>query len=580
MVNMQRYFLLLLFALFCVAQTAAAQIRVTSVVTPTTGTLADDYFFEVTIHGTSNDLYPTLKDGEDFKLTLIGPKKSVHIQGGTVIQQISYNYRLIPTKTGLLKTPLAEVEIDGKTLTAPPIEVSVNPAPAGSQGIKSDEPFILKQIVSKKTVYRGEQLVNSIDLYSKYEISRASFDDLEYPQFLHQQIGKEISSSRIIEGQKYNLNRIRKALFPLSSGIISLPSRVIRGTARVPQSGGRSRFGQLDPFSGIFGAPVKRFNVASNVLEIEVLDLPPYPKDFPTAGLSTPIVGSLSVTAHSDNTEMDAGQGRTITVSLKSNGNLDGVKTIPLRLPPTVKSYPEEPTLTQSEEAGQLITIKSFRLSLVPTAGGYFEIGPIELGYFDPKSKSYRIASAPAIELNVKGKLAAQQPVQPVAPIQSQQPLQPSQQLTPPIEQKTVLKYQEETLLERISRSISLSLSILISTTLLILAFISWFIFQLRRAQSPKRSALEKLSQSPDLSALRDETFVFLRNFLLGESEDVTRIRIRQALANRNTASDVRFKLETLLDELDRSVFGKESPSAERTLQLKEKAISVLKDIA
>ena len=102
-----------------------AEPILTTAVNPTEGTTDDTFTFAVTVDGLENSRPPLLIGGDDFKLSLIGPSSSVTIINGKVSAKITYNYQLIPKRTGDLMTPSVELDLGTQKLSSPPKQVVV-----------------------------------------------------------------------------------------------------------------------------------------------------------------------------------------------------------------------------------------------------------------------------------------------------------------------------------------------------------------------------------------------------------------------------------------------------------------------
>ena len=212
-------------------------------------------------------------------------------------------------------------------------------------------------------------------------------------------MGQEQRSRRRVKGKPYNVITIKKALFPLQSGVFSLPKRTLRVALPDRRARRVDPFGfpfqsLNDPFS-LFGR-TQMVTVESNSLSIKVLPLPvQVPPEV--------IVGALSRRISSKNAELRVGDDHTFSVKVTSNGNLSALNAIPLESPNKLQVFEETPETRFFENSGELFTEKTFTFSVVPTQAGSYSIVIPALEYFDPIYKKVRVAAPLSLDLTVRG---------------------------------------------------------------------------------------------------------------------------------------------------------------------------------
>ena len=387
---------------------AWAEIKLELSVSPTTGPINEEFVLQVVLDGSTET--PLLIGGEDFKLTFIGPQTSVTIINGDVSRRVAYSYRLFPKKTGEFDSPSAEITIDGTKYQAASVRVKVTEA---SQAVSQNSDLFLRQSVDKKEVYLGEQLINTLEIYSSLGLYEAQTIDIPIDGFWSENLAEQQKDQRYIDGKSFDLLRVRQALFPLRSGKLIIPVQTLKAKVRERKKS-RNPFGMVDPFdqdliNDFFGGgSFKEISVDSNPVEITVKELPSTDKILPNWGGSAPIVGKVDLNLSYDPTPIKAGESKSIKLELKSFGNLNPIKSVPVKIPNWVKIYQETPNSKSTESGDKLLQRRSFNLTLVPTAGGDLNIPPIELGYFDPEDGQYKVARTEPITFNVLGRPAQQ----------------------------------------------------------------------------------------------------------------------------------------------------------------------------
>jgi hypothetical protein len=152
-----------------------------------------------------------------------------------------------------------------------------------------------------------------------------------------------------------------------------------------------------DDFFGFGRNPVYRTFIARSApLTLEVLSLPDEgrPADF------TGYVGRLKVATTADPTQISVGDPITLTISISGSDYLEQIDLPPLSQNPL---FHEDFKIPEEIAAG---TIKNgdkvFTQTIRAKNADVKEIPPVELSYFDPDAKTYRVARSNAIPIQVK----------------------------------------------------------------------------------------------------------------------------------------------------------------------------------
>ena len=559
---------------FCLAGVALADApRLTLSVDPTSGTSADRYTFNVTIDGASDAAYPMLSGGDDFSLKLLGPQSSVMVVNGKVSQRVTFVYVLTPKKDGLLQTPAAEVEVDGTKLKAEPLPVQVSAGPtAPSAQSSSKDPYFVEQDVSKTRAYVGEQLSNSVDIVSRVPLIEAQLENLTFDGFWSEVLGQNRSGQRFINGQDYSTLSIRRALFPLKSGQLTIPARTIDAKIRERQRRpSRMPFFENDPFNqdffdDFFGNAVTRdIKIVSNPLNVQISELPPAPADLPHWGLRETLVGPTKVELKYDRSAINAQDSKTIEVVVESEGNLNPLTELPIKNSSNFKIYQETAEIDRRERAGKLVTTKRFKAALVPSYGGTLTIPPLSLGYFDPNTSSYQVASTEPISFEVEGP-AAPLDTAPVSPaLEASKGIEPTP-AQPQIEPGSAFA------------SINFS-SLLFGICALLVLVLGWISFRpLLRRKAETQLQLTAINQACDPNALWRELGTALEK-RLGLGANLRGYALKQAVDQALHASPLRLDVISLLDRLEQALFGGIPMDSEELSELRKRAAETLRKL-
>jgi len=558
--RLKAYIVLLFFWLLLTVSPAFTAPSLRLEISPRSGTLEDSFLFSVVVDGTTPKSEPLLRGGDDFKISYIGPRNEIKIINGDVQTRVSYNYRLTPKKEGLLKTPSAEVRVRGGELVAPGLSVKVGPSSAPPTG--DPETVFVKQLIDKNSVFVGQQLVNTLELYASVNIIKPQVLDLSFDDFWSQELSPEEHSQKLINGTHYDITRLRYAIFPLKAGSLTLPARRIQGKIPMRRSR-RSPFWGLSPFDddffGDFFATIEYQDKTfySNPLSLEVKPLPDPPPNADDWRLNMPLVGTTALKVLLTPDPVKVGDSKTITLEITSLGNLNNLNNVPLDFGPAARVYAENPETKPIYDPVGLLTQKTFKLSVVPLEGRELKVPALRLLYFDPDEERYKVAKSRPQSFEVIGAPAAVG--HSAKSLASSQAGEPERALTPT---PSYPPYNAKTALERLSEQISLGLSLLMIAGAAIVAYVLYLVIHWQKARRPAReliSAIDKASSIEDLQQTFEEYIQYRLKLPPETHGEPLKALIRSKVLNQ----DLRFALQALLDEFDELRYSGQANKAE-----------------
>ncbi len=562
------------FAASVSAQTPALSLDID----PRSGSLNDDFIFSVTLDGISSGPHPYLTGGDDFQLTLLGPSSQISMVNGNVLSRLSFRYRLIPKKTGTLLTPAAEIEIDGQKYKAGSLQVVVKPGPSAPSSAQGDA--FLRQSVDKSKLFVGEQAVNSLELYAAVRLLSPQILDLSYDDFSNFEMGQDEQLSRMLGGKSYAVTRINRAIFPLKSGTLDIPARKVQAKIAAHRSRRFPSFGGADPFDddffgGFLGTMSYEQKVlTSNPLSLEVQPLPPTPPDFPSWDMPNPLVGETTVKVWADPGTIKVGESKTVHARVETFGNSAPLKQAPLNLGSAVRIYQESPQVQTKLVGGRLLFSREFSISMVPLREGALTVPSLRLGYFDVKDSSFHEARSEPISFEVAPNPlistasigeASSVPTLSASSMSSTSHQTSSQGSSPP-----PLAYQEPTWRERLFDSISLGASALFVAALALCVFLSYVARGAWLSAQSTRQLRRKVREATSPSELREILLFLLAKDNSGLPDDLP--RLAEAISN----PDLRFAATSLIDDMDRFVYGGATWGPQELQALKERMKEML----
>ena len=339
-------------------------------------------------------------DLKDFNI-VGGPSVSSSMSwvNGQMSSSMSHTYFLSPKKLGKFTIPPATAQSKAGNVESKPLAIEVieggntgqaqqqqqsqQSSPAESPITNSEECFV-KILTDKRKVVKGEPIAVSYVLYNRYqgfELTEYEFptlsgfwkeeiklDNIQWEQNYEQINGKNYQKAYFV----------RQVLIPQRSGTLEIGPFILE--ARV----GRSFFRQ--------GTPIR---ITSNVLKIEVADLPAAPEGF-TGG-----VGKLDFDVQADRTELMANEAINLTITVSGKGNLPLIEAPALNFPSDFEVYDPKVVDKSIRNAAGISGSKTFEYLIIPRYPGSYDLDAITFSYFDPAKRSYQTETSEAIRIEV-----------------------------------------------------------------------------------------------------------------------------------------------------------------------------------
>ena len=414
----------------------------------------------------------------------------------------------------------------------------------------ADDDVFLKQTTDRSSVYVGEQLVNTFELYTRVPLVNPQFIDLAYDGFWQVSFSEDQHGAAEVRGRYYNVIKIRRALFALTPGEKELPQRQIKASTIELQQ--PPPIDDFDPFDRqfmqrFFGEEIYRERIfKSNTLKLAVKPLPAPGSNLPLWPGSLGLVGSTSLRIKSSAAPIRVGESKVITLEVSSIGDLSKLQAPSIANQANYRVYIERPRSHNQESNGRLVSIRSFKITIVPLVAGEIRIAPLRLAYFDPDSKDYHI-----IESQISAFTALSNPtVASIATPQAREVIAtsnttPLPAATPPVN-ATPAHIEDEPH----PRLLSSSAITLLVAAALVCTMTIWIIqikFRKRRSNKDKGTALARCANTAEL-------FQAFRNAIVSQldlSAEITSAdALRFAITKAHLDAQVEHKLLSALDNI------------------------------
>ncbi len=352
-----------------------------------------------------------------------GPSNStsVSIINGQMTQQVrrsySYNYRIAARQPGEAVIPPLTVTSAGRSTTTQPVRVQILPP-------EEIDDFRLRLSLSEDRAYVGQPLRLTTTWYIGREVQDFSFtmpllDDrrfeiLEPPadslsaqdpgDLIEIRLGDRRATARRgtrnLDGVGFTVLEFEKLIVPRSTGSVALPAATV--TFSTPGRGTTARRSLFDDFfgggafSGMFGSRrMETLAIPSNQPSLEVLELPPEGRPARFNGW----IGNFELSTEATPVIVSVGEPITLTLTVKGSVMLPSARFPALDQQPELASafnVPKEIGAAESNGNGL-----AYRQTLRARSDRITEIPGVELPYFDPRRRQYRVARSEPIALTV-----------------------------------------------------------------------------------------------------------------------------------------------------------------------------------
>ena len=331
---------------------------------------------------------------------------------------LTYTYTLMPNKEGAFTLPPATIKVDGEQYTSNGVRITVlppdEPTHAGAARQQSGnvsastqqreaanvnaENIFMRTLASKTKVHEQEVILLTYKLYFA-GVDVAQFTNNtrlpEFKGFLKQEleIGEIQTELEHYNGRNYQTAVIyRTLLFPQRSGDIVIDPAQFEAVLRVQNRAQvRSIF---DDFFNSYTTVAKPLTAPSVTIHVSEL-----PSGKP-AGFSGG-VGQFAINSRISNTDLQANEAVTLTLTIQGAGNMKLLKTPAVDWPEGFEVYDPKVTNNYKNSLSGVSGTKTIEYLAIPRAGGTYTIPAVQFAYYDTQADTYKTLSTPEYTLNI-----------------------------------------------------------------------------------------------------------------------------------------------------------------------------------
>ena len=397
----------LLSIVFLAAQALA--LSVTASVDTDEVELGDPINLSITIAGRGGSLPdPILPDLSDFDVYSSGRNQSISIVNGAFSSSLDINYTLVAKKTGNLIIGPVVVKDEKEMVASDPIKITVKKPGAlqkrpqaerkstTRRDQKQRDEFFIEQTIDKTRPYVGEQVTVTFKFYQAVNLwDQPTMEWPNYAGFTVEDLPPNSRSYRNVHGKRYLVTEIKRALFPITAGKVTLdtPRLTIKPDDLASM---RDPFGLFD--RGFFKRGRPRVLTAKRItLNVKSLPQNRKPADFSGA------VGAYKIRAQVDKDFVGVDEPITLKVTLSGTGNIKSLPPVQIPELSDFRVYESGKTVSINNKGRVVSGSKTFEQAIIPRTSGVFTIPSLEYSFFDPVKSAYKSIKTRPIQITATG---------------------------------------------------------------------------------------------------------------------------------------------------------------------------------
>jgi len=288
------------------------------------------------------------------------------------------------------------------TVIIPPLQLGdVQSQPISLQVVQSEtqdtenrlEPVFIEASLDQDSVYVQAQAVLTLRIYHSVSLyDDSSLTPLQIPETRIEQLGESRTYEKVINGLRHGVIETRYAIYPQRSGTLTIPAVTFSATRVETQPSQEPA--PTAPKQG------KLMHVSSTEMSLTVKPEPPeYPADTPWLPARAL---NLSESWNPEPDHPQIGESLTRNLTLTAQGlSSSQLPPLPASEVGGLRSYPDQPHLSNQNSEHGLIGSREERHALVPNRIGTIELPGVEVVWWNTVEDRLEKSSLPARTLQV-----------------------------------------------------------------------------------------------------------------------------------------------------------------------------------
>lgn len=295
---------------------------------------------------------------------------------------------LLPRQTGAVLIPALQLgEVQSQPITLQVIE-SAAQLPDSRM-----EPVFIDVSLDQDSVYVQAQALLTLHIYHSVALyDDSSLTPLQIGDARVEQLGEQRTFEKVINGVRHGVIEMRYAIYPQHSGALLIPAQTFSATmVDVKPSQEPAPLGPK---------PGKLIHVSSAEMPLSVKAKPAaYPADAPWLPARSL---SLSESWNPEPDNLQVGDSVTRSLTLRAEGlSSSQLPPLPSSEVSGLRSYPDQPQLSNQNSERGLIGIREDSQALVPNRSGSIELPAVEVVWWNTFEDHLERSTLPARTLQV-----------------------------------------------------------------------------------------------------------------------------------------------------------------------------------
>jgi hypothetical protein len=313
----------------------------------------------------------------------------INSNNGKSHSSTSWVITLQPKQTGYVVIPPLQLG----DASSQPITLHVLSADSQTQNAQGKlAPVFIDASLDQDSVYVQAQAILTLRIYHSVSLyNDSSLTPLQMQDARIEQLGEPRTYEKLINGVRHGVIELRYAIFPQQSGQLSIPALQFSATmANARQSNSYDPFGQQGRLSRVKSAAI-------------ALQVKPKPADYPADAAWLP-ARALTLSENWNPPLSTVKVGDSLTRSLKLSA--EGLSSA--QLPPLpasqiagLRSYPDQPQLSNQITEQGLLGAREERQALVPNRAGTLELAALDIPWWNTQTDKLEHLSLAAQPLEV-----------------------------------------------------------------------------------------------------------------------------------------------------------------------------------
>ncbi len=329
---------------------------------------------------------------KDFTILNQAQQQSTQIINWERKKSFQWILTLMPKHAGNLVIPAINFGTDNSQFSS----IVVNTARTTSDN-KGD--LFLQVDVNNAQPYIQEQVIYTLKLYRKVNISQASLSEPVLQNAVIEKLGEDKNYNTQYQGENYVVTERKYAIFPQKSGVMTIAPLTLAADVIIANQ--RRSNGFLNRQS------TRTKRVASEALTLEVK-----PKPVQANGqfwLPAKQV-YLQEKWPDDAVQMVVGEPITRTISLFVEGITVGAlpELYKNNMPAYLKAYPDQPVLKEEAKDSGMVALREEKIALIPGKAGSYTLPEIKVPWWNTGTQKMEVAviaertiiAVPAVDSN------------------------------------------------------------------------------------------------------------------------------------------------------------------------------------